>query len=545
MPFSKTIIRLVALVALLGTASSCVSNGTTTVGNPTGSTKVTFGALASGVSRIQVPIGVFGTTANLSSSSIEVIKNGSNAGSINPAQSFNTTSNAVVFNISALTASDVVSIIVATDTSTRSVYASTVGSATREREAINCASTTNAAIQLVCGVCERITSCNEELTMSSCIAGIISDDQVQLDDEFGVPVLENSISMEAVVEGVESSTYVASTTYLDQCLNDLNALSCSEVDLGYSSADPENFDNVENFIPGEDETSCGLVFGGELHSSIRLLETGESLLSLDLGTAPQWNRRPLSATEVANLLRTDMDIESLYFKKEDLSSLNMAYDTTSLPINTDSGAISCGLKLRGASLALNHVHYRSQTRSYSVNDNLLTEWACLSERDQGALTSYLGDAVSGSSQTRFQELDQFSGGGLYYVGDRFRVYSKMKQSLTFSLNPEMAISFNGQEMIIRGAYTNEISPIFPQGTEPLGGRSIMTDSPIRRGVYSISGNTLTWRARNDDNVIEEVRFNLFIDQNTSQLVLELPTGNPRSKLGALFAKEFAIIFRIL
>ena len=82
---------------------------------------------------------------------------------------------------------------------------------------------------------------------------------VQVADDFGVEAQENTVTMQDVVKGIATQTYVVDDESYEQCITDLQAVTCEKVAEGFDAADPNYYDNIENMIP-EGEGTCSTVF---------------------------------------------------------------------------------------------------------------------------------------------------------------------------------------------------------------------------------------------------------------------------------------------
>lgn len=256
--------RLKKIIAIALLLAGC-GGGTTSVGNPK---IVTFGAVENETSQITIPLDSLGGNASqLNGIQIKITKNGEVVAEFTASSQFNDTEKAVLFLLEDVSLGDNIVVTIQGLPSGEAAYAATLDTQDKSRSLINCATTKNAAEQIFCALCTRLKGCEDSVETGQCLARLSSDSYSQLTDELGVPVDENSISMHELVVGIEQGTYVADSTLLDKCLIDIGALTCDEVASGYTINDPENFDSLENIVPGDggpddDEVTCGNVFGG-------------------------------------------------------------------------------------------------------------------------------------------------------------------------------------------------------------------------------------------------------------------------------------------
>ncbi|MDO8519305.1 MAG: hypothetical protein Q7T11_03995 [Deltaproteobacteria bacterium] len=114
------------------------------------------------------------------------------------------------------------------------------------------------ATAILSSLCDKLTSCHESLSSEDCEVGILA--VTGLEDAFGLSA--NSIGPFAEIATAENAGDItANTTEAAQCETDIAALNCSNaaVTSAYRTADPDNFEDIENMIP-EGESSCEGVY---------------------------------------------------------------------------------------------------------------------------------------------------------------------------------------------------------------------------------------------------------------------------------------------
>jgi len=118
---------------------------------------------------------------------------------------------------------------------------------------------TNAAIHLLDTTCNLIMDCFREALDRGYIEGCYNQLLycTNIADNFGVPAAEGTLTMNLVINRVDSGVDVADETNLTSCINALNAMTCADVRVGYNPSDPYNYNNVQNIIPA---AACGNVF---------------------------------------------------------------------------------------------------------------------------------------------------------------------------------------------------------------------------------------------------------------------------------------------
>jgi len=133
------------------------------------------------------------------------------------------------------------------------LFVSGCGSTTPGSASDTCGtSSSNAATKITYAFCERISACTTT-TCSSCTTNLVLTKQIA--DDFAVPVEENSTAWQEVVDGVDAGTYVADTTVLSACIDDLAAITCDELENGYDESSPTDYENVENLV---DDQICNV-----------------------------------------------------------------------------------------------------------------------------------------------------------------------------------------------------------------------------------------------------------------------------------------------
>ncbi|MCB1214286.1 MAG: hypothetical protein KDK66_02295 [Deltaproteobacteria bacterium] len=118
--------------------------------------------------------------------------------------------------------------------------------------------TTNGAEQLSQSICNRIVSCTTTISCADCNTGLNNSDQ--LTDEFGLPFNDGDITFGEVISQVDSGSLSIQSSELNNCLTDINNLTCDDISGGFSESFPNNYQNIENFIPEGPDNSCPLVF---------------------------------------------------------------------------------------------------------------------------------------------------------------------------------------------------------------------------------------------------------------------------------------------
>ena len=238
-------------------AGGCGS-GTTSVGNPN---VINIGKVENNATTVTIPLDSLGIReSDLAGVTISVLKNLDPFSEVSAVAKFDPEKNAIIFQVSPVIIGDNISLTIKGLPQGEVVYSSVLSDQEQKQATLDCKNSTNEAVLLACASCDAIIECEPSVQQANCLSHLIQS--FQLADEFSVPVPENSISFQSVVDGVEDKTYVADQAQFNQCLLDLEALSCADISTGYSINDPDNFEGVENFIPGDDGTgACGLVFG--------------------------------------------------------------------------------------------------------------------------------------------------------------------------------------------------------------------------------------------------------------------------------------------
>lgn len=110
--------------------------------------------------------------------------------------------------------------------------------------------TQNPGMQLVEGYCSRLVECNANTTCTVCREGMLASADADQAGSFGA----DGLTLQEMVDAVESGTLVAEGSNLALCLSDMAALSCDELTTDY--------EEVEEAIPGEenDDEGCPAVF---------------------------------------------------------------------------------------------------------------------------------------------------------------------------------------------------------------------------------------------------------------------------------------------
>lgn len=276
------------IIGLLVIASSaCSSSGTTAVGNPGSQTSATIsiGQLQDdGQADISIPLEVFGDAEDdVTDATVDIFRNGSRyVQGLDASSYYNQVAAAVQFTMSELESGDIIKFTINLESGETVDFIGTV-SDTAESDA-----TTNAAQLLVDAICSGLSGCNDEADFAECTSAILDTDQL-VDEFFGddAGVDENSLSMTEIAEGLDSGDFEADSDTLDTCLSDLAALSCEELETGFDSSSPDNYENVENFI----SESCA----GVLSLSAESAST-DTATSTDDSTLP--------GNEIGNLIDT-------------------------------------------------------------------------------------------------------------------------------------------------------------------------------------------------------------------------------------------------
>lgn len=240
----------------------CGGQGTTSVGNSSvgaGTSVIKIGQLNNnGTSRIEMPLEVFGSSVDdLEGASFDIQINGETVlSNLNPEIYYLSASEVIAFILTALEDGDVLVFIIHNSFGAVVIYNGTVSDES-DQEGINTSVDTdngdNAIMQLIGAICEKILFCDSSLDTAICESSLLAT--FQLTDEFGVPVPENSVNMQAVSDGLDDGTYSYDESHLTQCLSDIDNLTCDDVAGGYENGSL-NFENVEELIPEEANDSC-------------------------------------------------------------------------------------------------------------------------------------------------------------------------------------------------------------------------------------------------------------------------------------------------
>lgn len=117
-------------------------------------------------------------------------------------------------------------------------------------------------MKFVSTICRRMAECFSMTVQQREDCGEGVGLSVELTDNFGIEPA-NTMSLEDVSEMIEEneSPYYFSVNgaSYENCIYDLNDLSCAEIETGYNMATPSNYSHVENFVPHGSYT-CSSVY---------------------------------------------------------------------------------------------------------------------------------------------------------------------------------------------------------------------------------------------------------------------------------------------
>jgi len=217
---------------------------------------ITFSSLSSGASTVTLPLAVFGDAeSDVTGSTIAIFVDGTSIDEIDADDFYDDTDEEVSFNVTSLSTGDLLAIVVDRSSGTDKVFVHSVSSTSIATvEDTDTVSDDNEGMQLVESICSRMNACVNDFDQTLCLVSILFTEQ--LHDEFGV---SSTLAMQEIVEELDEGNLTASSSHFDDCVTDIAAVSCTDIEDAYDSGTPDDFENLEDFIP-TGSSSCEGIF---------------------------------------------------------------------------------------------------------------------------------------------------------------------------------------------------------------------------------------------------------------------------------------------
>lgn len=285
-PLVRNILLYLMVFAMAPLAVHCDCNcgggsqGTTQVGNSssspgTGPTVVVGKAdQTNQESQVTLPLAVFGPDENsLAGASVDVSVNDTFSSHVTALENYDATNQEVVFTVEDIQEGDVISLTVRKSDGTYETFSATVSN-TEDAIAVSSESgdvtdlppidvetdvdpsctppENNIAEQLVQELCSKMSSCVNFLSSGLCQEGIFL--LTTLSEDLG---LIGGISLQEISNQLDRcEVNLAAGIVFQDCLDDIDAISCGEVSGAYSISSPTNFSGVKDLLP----SSCQNIF---------------------------------------------------------------------------------------------------------------------------------------------------------------------------------------------------------------------------------------------------------------------------------------------